>query len=79
MFSAPVLDVGRIVYKPFLLLYSRIIGAKEGRGMKRFSAKRALGVTKAKRKISKATGIPLTKSGRKRKVQRSLWKILFGK
>lgn len=45
----------------------------------RFSTKRALGITKAKRKISKATGIPLTKSGRKRKVQRTFWKMLFGK
>lgn len=33
-----------------------------------FSWKRALGITSAKRKISKATGIPLTKSGRQRKV-----------
>jgi len=47
--------------------------------MRGFSAKRALGITKAKRKISKATGIPLSKSGRKRKLQRSLWRALFGK
>lgn len=33
-----------------------------------FSWKRALGITSAKRKISKATGIPTTKSGRQRKV-----------
>lgn len=33
-----------------------------------FSAKRAFGVTKVKRKIAKATGIPTTKSGRKQKV-----------
>jgi len=33
-----------------------------------FSAKRALGITSAKRKISKTIGIPLTKSGRERKV-----------
>ena len=33
-----------------------------------FSWKRALGVTKAKRKISKATGIPTTKAGRQRKL-----------
>ena len=33
-----------------------------------FSWKRALGVTKAKSRISRATGIPLTKSGRQRKV-----------
>ena len=32
-----------------------------------FSAKKAFGVTKAKRKIAKATGIPTTKSGRQRK------------
>lgn len=35
-----------------------------------FSWKRALGITKAKRKISKATGIPTTKSGRRNKIGR---------
>ena len=33
-----------------------------------FSWKRATGITKAKRRVSKATGIPLTKSGRQRKI-----------
>ena len=33
-----------------------------------FSLKRLTGVTKAKSKISRATGIPITKSGRQRKV-----------
>ena len=37
-----------------------------------FSWKRALGVTAAKRKIAKATGIPTTKSGRQRKIGRML-------
>lgn len=32
-----------------------------------FSWKRALGITSAKRKIAKATGIPTTKARRKRK------------
>ena len=32
-----------------------------------FSWKRALGITSAKRKIAKATGIPTTKAGRQRK------------
>ncbi len=32
-----------------------------------FSAKRALGVTSAKRKISRATGIPMSKAARQRK------------
>ena len=35
-----------------------------------FSWKRALGVTKAKRSIAKATGIPTTRSGRRAKVGR---------
>ena len=38
-----------------------------------FSWKRALGITSAKRKIAKATGIPTTKQGRLAKVGR-----LFG-
>lgn len=37
-----------------------------------FSAKKAFGVTKAKRKIAKATGIPTTKSGRQRKAGKIL-------
>lgn len=47
--------------------------------MRGFSWKRALGITSAKRKISRATGIPLSKSGRKRKAQSTLWKMIFGK
>lgn len=37
-----------------------------------FSWKRALGITKAKRKIAKATGIPTTKKGRQAKLGRLL-------
>lgn len=33
-----------------------------------FSWKRALGVTRAKQNLSRRTGIPLTKSGRQRKI-----------
>ena len=33
-----------------------------------FSLKRALGITSAKRKVAKITGIPTTKSGRQRKL-----------
>lgn len=44
-----------------------------------FSWKRALGITNAKTKISKTTGIPTTKAGRKRKAQNILWKAIFGK
>lgn len=38
-----------------------------------FSLNRALGITAAKQKIARATGIPTTKQGRKRKMQRYLW------
>lgn len=44
-----------------------------------FSPKRTLGVTKTKQKIAKATGIPTTKQGRKRKAESMLWKSIFGK
>ena len=37
-----------------------------------FSWKRATGVTRAKAKVSRATGIPLTKSGRQRKIGRAM-------
>jgi len=37
-----------------------------------FSWKRALGVTKAKQSISKKTGIPLSKSGRQRKIGKTV-------
>lgn len=37
-----------------------------------FSWKRALGVTSTKRKISRATGIPLSRSGRRSKLGRIL-------
>ena len=40
-----------------------------------FSWKRAVGITNAKRKVSRATGIPWTKSGRQRKVGSMFWKI----
>ncbi len=41
-----------------------------------FSWKRALGVTSMKRKIARATGIPTTKSGRRRKAGGILFKLL---
>ena len=37
-----------------------------------FSANKALGITSAKRKIAKATGIPTTKSGRRAKAGKLL-------
>ncbi len=37
-----------------------------------FSWKRALGVTAAKRKISRATGIPLSRTGRRNKLGKFL-------
>ena len=40
-----------------------------------FSWNRLLGITTAKRKVSRATGIPWTKSGRQRKVGAMFWKL----
>ncbi|MBQ6154866.1 hypothetical protein IJJ27_00090 [bacterium] len=37
-----------------------------------FSWKRALGISKFKRKVAKATGIPTTKTGRQRKLGKIL-------
>jgi hypothetical protein len=39
------------------------------------SWKRAVGITNAKRRVSRATGIPWTRSGRQRKVGAMFWKI----
>lgn len=44
-----------------------------------FSLKRALGITQAKRKIAKATGIPTTKAGIERKIGSAIIGMLFGK
>ena len=40
-----------------------------------FSWKRFLGVTAAKRRVSRATGIPWTKSGRERKLGAAIFKM----
>lgn len=44
-----------------------------------FSLKRALGITAVKQKISKKTGIPLTKQGAERKIGGAILKALTGK
>lgn len=44
-----------------------------------FSLKRAVGVTAAKQKISRKTGVPLTKGGLERKVGRMVINSLTGK
>ncbi|MCL5735371.1 MAG: hypothetical protein M1274_07230 [Actinobacteria bacterium] len=37
-----------------------------------FSWKRAVGISRAKQRVSRATGIPLTRSGRQRKIGKML-------
>ena len=44
-----------------------------------FSLKRAIGVTAIKQKISKATGIPLTKQGLERKISGAIIKKISKK
>ena len=43
-----------------------------------FSLKRAVGITAIKQKISKATGVPLTKQGLERKVGGALLSAVTG-
>jgi hypothetical protein len=40
-----------------------------------FSWKRFVGITAAKRRVSRATGIPLTRSGRQRKLGAAIMKL----
>ncbi len=44
-----------------------------------FSLKRALGITRAKQKIARKTGIPLTKNGLERKIGATIIDFLFKK
>lgn len=44
-----------------------------------FSLKRAFGISAAKQKISRKTGIPLTKGGLERKVGKTVINTLLGK
>ncbi len=44
-----------------------------------FSWKRALGITRLKQKIARKTGIPTTKQGRQRKIERIFFRTFFGK
>ena len=43
-----------------------------------FSWKRALGITQAKQKFARQTGIPTSKAGLERKLGKALLKVLFG-
>lgn len=43
-----------------------------------FSLKRALGITQFKQKVSRETGIPLTRGGIERKIGSTIVKMLFG-
>ncbi len=44
-----------------------------------FSWKRALGITQAKQKIARLTGVPTTKAGIERKIGKMILKSIFGK
>ena len=44
-----------------------------------FSWKRALGISQAKQKIAKETGIPTSRAGIERKIGSSILKAIFGK
>lgn len=44
-----------------------------------FSWKRALGISQAKQKIAKETGVPLTKNGLERKIGSAIINLLLNK
>ena len=44
-----------------------------------FSWKRALGITALKQRIARKTGVPTTRQGRQRKLERTLFQAIFGK
>ena len=44
-----------------------------------FSWKRALGITQAKQKLARQTGIPTSKAGIERKMGSLIWNVFFGK
>lgn len=44
-----------------------------------FSWKRAIGITQAKQKLARKTGIPMSKAGMERKVGNLIIKTLLGK
>lgn len=44
-----------------------------------FSLKRAVGISAAKQKIARKTGIPLTKGGLERKIGRTVINMIAGK
>ena len=44
-----------------------------------FSWKRALGITQAKQKVARETGVPTSKAGAERKIGNVILKALFGK
>ena len=44
-----------------------------------FSWNRALGITSAKQKFARQTGIPISKAGVERKIGSNILKLLFGK
>lgn len=44
-----------------------------------FSWKRALGITQAKQRFARETGIPTSKVGLERKIGKMILKVLFGK
>ena len=44
-----------------------------------FSWKRALGITQAKQKFARETGIPTSKAGMERKIGDAILKMLLGK
>jgi phosphorylcholine metabolism protein LicD len=72
--------IGRIAYIDIVrMVWENVGGGGDVMNKGGFSWKRAVGITKMKNKISRATGIPLTKSGRQRKIGKAVIDVFVKK
>ena len=79
--GAPILHIGGQRFEASLVHLTTFIKDKymQKKLIRGFSLNRFLGISAMKQKISRKTGIPLTKQGRKRKLQNMLWKLIVKK
>jgi hypothetical protein len=76
-----ICDIGLEAYLDYRIIGSSDL-AKHGTGIPglNFSLRRALGVSSAQAKLSRAIGVPLSRSGRQRKIARGMgccWVVLL--
>lgn len=68
----------QIIMKVYLLKHKEIMAKFKIPGVS-FSLNRALGITQAKQKLARETGIPTSKAGLERKLGKIVLNAIFGK